>query len=85
MLYQSPFLYCVLREEDGTLSIEVVVGGIAMSTVRVRLTAQEAEAYARGGVPSPTANGVSGLPGTVTPDVYLRTGVGTSAYMHEGQ
>jgi hypothetical protein len=49
VLYQSPLLYRVLREEDGTLSIEVVVGGIAMSTVRVRLTAQEEEAYAREG------------------------------------
>lgn len=49
VLYQSPLLYRVLREEDGALSIEVVVGGIAMSTVRVRLTAQEAEAYSREG------------------------------------
>jgi hypothetical protein len=49
VLYQSPLLYRVLREEDGALSIEVVVGGIAMTTVRVRLTAQEAEAYAREG------------------------------------
>jgi hypothetical protein len=49
VLYQSPLLYRVLREEDGTLLIEVVVGGIAMSTVRVRLTAQEAQAYARTG------------------------------------
>jgi hypothetical protein len=49
VLYQSPLLYRVLREEDGTLLIEVVVGGIAMSAVRVRLTSQEAEAYAREG------------------------------------
>jgi hypothetical protein len=49
VLYQSPLLYRVLREEDGALSIEVVVGGIAMTTVRVRFTAQEAEAYAREG------------------------------------
>jgi hypothetical protein len=49
VLYQSPLLYRVLREEDGALSIEVVVGGIVMTTVRVRLTAQEAEAYAREG------------------------------------
>jgi hypothetical protein len=49
VLYQSPLLYRVLREEDGALSIEVVVGGIVMNTVRVRLTAQEAEAYAREG------------------------------------
>lgn len=49
VLYQSPLLYRVLREEDGALSIEVVVGGIAMHAVRVRLTAQEAEAYAREG------------------------------------
>jgi hypothetical protein len=49
VLYQSPLLYRVLREEDGSLSIEVVVGGIAMHSVRVSLTAQEAEAYAREG------------------------------------
>ncbi len=49
LLYQSPLLYRVLREAAGTLVIEVVVGGIAMSAVRVRLTAQEAEAYAREG------------------------------------
>jgi hypothetical protein len=39
----------VLREEGGALLLEVVVGGIALSSVRVRLTAQEAEAYAREG------------------------------------
>jgi hypothetical protein len=49
VLYQSPLLYRVLREEDGTLVIEVVVGGIAMSSVRVSLNSQEAEAYGREG------------------------------------
>jgi hypothetical protein len=49
VLYQSPLLYRVLREEDGGLLIEVVVGGFAMSEVRVRLTEQEAEAFAREG------------------------------------
>lgn len=49
VLYQSPLLYRVLREASGALVIEVVVGGIAMSAVRVRLDAQEAEAYAREG------------------------------------
>ncbi len=49
VLYQSPLLYRVLREEDGALVIEVVVGGIAMYAVRVRLTPQEAKAYAREG------------------------------------
>jgi hypothetical protein len=49
VLYQSPLLYRMLREESGALLIEVVVGGIAMSAVRVRLDAKEAEAYAREG------------------------------------
>ena len=49
VLYQSPLLYRVLREASGALVIEVVVGGIAMSAVRVRLDAQEAESYAREG------------------------------------
>jgi hypothetical protein len=49
VLYQSPLLYRLLREEGGALVIEVVVGGIALSSVRVRLTAEEAEAYAREG------------------------------------
>ncbi|MCP3102740.1 hypothetical protein LZ198_28075 [Myxococcus sp. K15C18031901] len=49
VLYVSPLLYRVLREADGALVLEVVVGGIAMSAVRVRLTSEEAEAYAREG------------------------------------
>lgn len=49
VLYQSPLLYRVLREASGALLIEVVVGGIAMSAVRVRLDAQEAATYAREG------------------------------------
>lgn len=49
VLYQSPLMYRVLREGSGKLVIEVVVGGIAMYSVRVRLDAHEAEAYAREG------------------------------------
>lgn len=49
VVYQSPLLYRVLREADGALVIEVVVGGIAMYAVRVRLTAAEAEAFTREG------------------------------------
>lgn len=49
VLYQSPLLYRVLREASGALLIEVVVGGIAMSAVRVRLDAQESAMYAREG------------------------------------
>ncbi len=49
VLIQSPLLYRLLRASDGTLTLEVVVGGIAMYEVRVRLTAQEAAAYAREG------------------------------------
>jgi hypothetical protein len=45
LLYQSPLMYRVLREPGGALVIEVVVGGIAMSSVRVRLDDAEAEAY----------------------------------------
>lgn len=49
VLYQSPLMYRVLREPSGSLAIEVVVGTVAMYTVRVRLHAHEAEAYAREG------------------------------------
>lgn len=49
VLYQSPLLYRLLRAPDGTLTLEVVVGGIAMYEVRVRLDAQEVEAHAREG------------------------------------
>jgi hypothetical protein len=49
VLYQSPLMYRVLREAGGPLVIEVVVGGIAMYTVRVRLDEGEAAAYARDG------------------------------------
>ncbi|MCE9671625.1 hypothetical protein LY474_27840 [Myxococcus stipitatus] len=49
VLYVSPLLYRLLRAADGALVIEVVVGGFAMSAVRVRLTAEEAQAYAREG------------------------------------
>jgi hypothetical protein len=49
VLLQSPLLYRLLRAPDGTLTLEVVVGGFAMYEVRVTLTAQEAASYAREG------------------------------------
>lgn len=49
VLIQSPLLYRLLRAPDGTLTLEVVVGGIAMYEVRVRLNAREAADYAREG------------------------------------
>ncbi|QSQ25210.1 hypothetical protein JY651_09880 [Pyxidicoccus parkwayensis] len=49
VLYQSPLLYRLLRAPDGGLTLEVVVGGIAMYEVRVRLTPDEAQSYAREG------------------------------------
>ncbi|MCP3137465.1 hypothetical protein [Pyxidicoccus xibeiensis] len=49
VLYQSPLLYRLLRAADGTLSLEVVVGGISQYEVRVRLDEQEAAAWAREG------------------------------------
>lgn len=48
-LYKSPLLYRVLRRPDGVLLLEVVVGGIFMSTVRVELDDTEAERYAQHG------------------------------------
>ncbi|HLT37932.1 MAG TPA: hypothetical protein VK034_16720 [Enhygromyxa sp.] len=48
VIYQSPMMYRLLRDGDGLL-IEVVVGGIAMSAVRVRLSADEADEYEREG------------------------------------
>lgn len=51
VLLQSPLLYRLLRDRSGALLIEVVVGGIAMSAVRVHLNAQETAAYAREGQP----------------------------------
>lgn len=48
VIYQSPLMYRLLREGGG-LVLEVVVGGIAMSAVRVRLSADEASAYEREG------------------------------------
>jgi hypothetical protein len=44
-LFTSPMMYRLLRAADGSLAIEVVVGTIAMSTVRVQLAADEAAAY----------------------------------------
>jgi hypothetical protein len=49
VLIQSPLLYRLLRDKSGALVIEVVVGGIVMSAVRVRLDAQEMAAYVREG------------------------------------
>jgi len=49
VLHQSPLMYRVLRESHGALVIEVVVGGIALYTVRVRLNAEESAAWAREG------------------------------------
>lgn len=49
VLHQSPMLYRVLREASGALVIEVVVGGMAMYTVRVRLNDDEATAWSREG------------------------------------
>ncbi len=48
VVYQSPLMYRILRESEG-LVLEVVVGGFAMSTVRVRLSADEALNYQREG------------------------------------
>ncbi len=50
VLHRSPLMYRVLREQPGgALVLEAVVGGIAMTSVRVRLDAREAEAWAREG------------------------------------
>jgi hypothetical protein len=49
VLLQSPLLYRLLRDRSGALLLEVVVGGIAMSMVRVRLNAEETAAYVREG------------------------------------
>ena len=48
VIYQSPLMYRIFRE-SGRLVIEVVVGGFAMAAVRVRLSADEAQAYEREG------------------------------------
>jgi hypothetical protein len=49
VLLQSPLLYRVLRGPEGALFIEVVAGRIAQFEVRVRLTPEEAAAFAREG------------------------------------
>jgi phage baseplate assembly protein W len=49
VLIQSPSLYRLVRAPDGTLTLEVVVGTLAMYEVRVRLTEEEAASYAREG------------------------------------
>jgi hypothetical protein len=48
-LFSSPHLYRLLRSAGGTLAIEVVVGGFAMSTVRVALNSAETADYHRDG------------------------------------
>ena len=48
-LLSSPMMYRLLRDAKGSLALEVVVGGMAMSTVRVQLTDEEAAAYAQQG------------------------------------
>lgn len=49
VLLRSPLMYQLVRDSRGALIIEVVVGGIAMYSVRVRLDAQETAAYAQEG------------------------------------
>jgi hypothetical protein len=49
VLYKSPYMYQLVRAPDGTLIIEVVVGGFALYEVRVRLNEEEAASYAREG------------------------------------
>ena len=49
VLHQSPMMYRLLREPSGALILEVVVGGFAMSEVRVRLEPEEVEAWNREG------------------------------------
>jgi hypothetical protein len=49
VLLRSPLLYKLVRDASGGLILEVVVGGIVMSAVRVRLDAQETAAYEREG------------------------------------
>ena len=48
-LLSSPMLYRLVRKRDGQLALEVVVGGMAMATVRVDLNEDEAAAYGREG------------------------------------
>lgn len=49
VLRNNAWMYRLLRAPEGTLTLAVVVGGIAMYEVRVRLTEEEAAAYAREG------------------------------------
>lgn len=49
VIFQSPMMYRLLREPSGALVIEVVVGGIALTAVRVRLSGDEALGYEREG------------------------------------
>ena len=49
ILHNSPMMYDVIREASGALVIEVVVGTIALYTVRVRLDASEQASFEREG------------------------------------
>jgi hypothetical protein len=49
LLRNNAWMYRLLRAPEGTLILEVVVGGMAMYEVRVRLTEEEAATYAREG------------------------------------
>lgn len=45
VLHQSPLMYRLLLTPGGDLELEAVVGGIALSTVRLPLDASERSAY----------------------------------------
>lgn len=45
VLYQSPMMHRLLRESDGSLVLEVVVGGMAMYEVRVTLSDEEVRGW----------------------------------------
>lgn len=49
VLLRSPLLYKLVRDASGGLIIEVVVGGFAMSAVRVRLDERETAVYEQEG------------------------------------
>lgn len=49
LLRNNAWMYSLLRTPDGALILAVVVGTIAVSELRVRLTEEEAARYARDG------------------------------------
>lgn len=49
VLYQSPMMHRLLRNSDGSLVLEVVVGGMAMHEVHVTLSAEEVRGWEREG------------------------------------